>query len=103
MELSGRNLDILPGRIAALRAGGARFLDCDLTSAGDEWVGWRPMTPDELPLIGPSPASERILVATGHGMMGVSMCAATGDLVARMLCGEDPGIDPGPYSATRFQ
>ncbi|HIF41941.1 MAG TPA: FAD-dependent oxidoreductase [Planctomycetes bacterium] len=103
MELSGRNLDILPGRIAALRAGGARFLDCDLTSAGDEWVGWRPMTPDELPLIGPSPVSKRILVATGHGMMGVSMCAATGDLVARLLCGEDPGIDPGPYSATRFQ
>ena len=102
MELSGRNLDILPGRISALRAGGARFLDCDLTSAGDEWVGWRPMTPDELPLIGPSPVSKRILVATGHGMMGVSMCAATGDLVARMLCDEDPGIDPGPYSATRF-
>jgi D-amino-acid dehydrogenase len=103
MELSGRNLDILPRRIDALRSGAARFLTCDLTAAGEEWVGWRPMTPDELPLIGPVPSTDRIFVATGHGMMGVSMCAATGDLVARMLCGEDPGIDPEPYSAVRFQ
>jgi len=102
MELSGRNLDILRGRIAALRAGAARFLSCDLTGAGEEWVGLRPMTPDELPLIGPTPATDRIFVATGHGMMGVSMCAATGELVAKMLCGEDPEIDPRPYSATRF-
>jgi len=103
MELSGRNLDILPGRIAALRTGASRFLTCDVETGGEEWVGWRPMTPDELPLIGPLPSKRDIFVASGHGMMGLSMCAASGELVADMVCDKDPVIDPTPYSPARFQ
>ncbi len=102
MELSGRNLEILPGRLQALRRGARQFLRCDVDAPGEEWVGWRPMTPDELPLLGRVPGFKRVFVAAGHGMMGVSMCAASGDCVARMMAGLDPGLDPTPYSLARF-
>jgi D-amino-acid dehydrogenase len=35
-------------------------------------------------------------------MMGVSMSAATGQLVADLVTGGTPAIDPAPYSPARF-
>jgi D-amino-acid dehydrogenase len=60
------------------------------------------MTPDSLPVIGRSPAYENVLIAAGHNMLGVSMAPATGNLVAELLGGGAPHLDPAPYSATRF-
>jgi len=42
-----------------------------------EWAGLRPMTADGLPLIGPAPALPGVFVATGHGMLGVTLAPAT--------------------------
>jgi D-amino-acid dehydrogenase len=42
-----------------------------------EWAGLRPMTADGLPLIGPAPALAGVFVATGHGMLGVTLAPAT--------------------------
>ncbi|WP_328421429.1 NAD(P)/FAD-dependent oxidoreductase [Streptomyces sp. NBC_00443] len=57
-----------------------------------EWMGPRPMTPDALPLIGPLPGRPRIVLATGHNMLGLMLATATERLVAGLLTGEaDPG------------
>jgi D-amino-acid dehydrogenase len=68
----------------------------------EEWWGWRPMTYDGLPIIDRAPAAGNILIAAGHNMLGLSMATATGKLVAEMLQGASPHIDPAPYSLKRF-
>jgi D-amino-acid dehydrogenase len=68
----------------------------------EEWAGLRPMTYDDLPVIGRVPRIENLLLATGHGMLGVTTAPATGKLVAEMACGEQPHIDPTPFRIERF-
>lgn len=62
----------------------------ELGSRRDEWVGARPCTPDGLPLVGPT-KSDRVFVAGGHGMWGITLGPATGRLLAeRMVTGQLP-------------
>ena len=68
----------------------------------EEWWGWRPMSVDEIPLIGPVRRWSNLMLATGHGMLGVSMSAATAELVASLLADEKPVLDPAPYAPSRF-
>jgi D-amino-acid dehydrogenase len=60
------------------------------------------MSVDELPIIGPSTRWSNLHFATAHGMLGVSMSAATGELIAAMIGGADPAIDPSPFAPARF-
>ena len=86
-----------------MRRGAERYLHTDLTGeAVESWTGMRPMTPDELPIIGRSPRFANAYVATGHGRMGVSMAPSTGRLVAELLVGSEPHVDPDPFSPARF-
>ena len=68
----------------------------------EAWWGWRPMTPDSLPLIGPSPLLSNVWLAAGHNMLGLSMATGTGKLVAELVTGSTPHINPAPYSPMRF-
>ena len=60
------------------------------------------MTWDDLPLIGPVPGRRGAWVATGHGMLGVSMSMATAALLGDLMLGREPVVDPQPYRAGRF-
>ena len=44
-----------------------------------------------------------LVLATGHGMKGMSQGPITGELVAQLICGEQPAIDPRPFSPDRFR
>ena len=66
------------------------------------WSGFRPCSPDGLPIIGPSRRHRNLILATGHGMMGVTLAPITGQLVAALVQGEQPTIDPVPLRPTRF-
>jgi D-amino-acid dehydrogenase len=68
----------------------------------EEWFGWRPMTPDSLPIIDWSPALGNVLISAGHNMLGISMAPATGKLVAEMAGGRATHVDPAAYSVKRF-
>ncbi len=68
----------------------------------DRWAGHRPMTPDSLPVVGPSPHHGGIYFAFGHGLNGLSGAPMTGQLIADMVNGKPPSIDPTPYSIARF-
>ena len=110
MEFAGYNPSVPRKRLALLTRGASRFLDlpadppADDHPAGDRrWAGWRPMTPDGLPLIGPAPSGvDGLYVAAGHNTLGLSMAPATGKLVAEMVTGADPHLDPAPYAPGRF-
>jgi len=66
------------------------------------WMGHRPSTPDGLPCIGPATVSRDIVHAYGHGHVGLAAGAMTGRLVADIIGGLPPTIDPAPYSPQRF-
>jgi len=65
------------------------------------WTGFRPATPDNLPLIGPWPPVEGLWVAAGHEGIGITTSLGTAVLVADALAGRAPPLDPTPYRADR--
>ena len=67
-----------------------------------EWMGHRPCMPDSMPVIGPAPGQDRVLLAFGHGHNGMTSGPVTGRIVADLVAGRTPFIDPEPYAATRF-
>jgi D-amino-acid dehydrogenase len=66
------------------------------------WMGNRPATPDSLPVIGVSPAHPSVLYAFGHGHLGLTQSATTGELVGELLDSVRPSVDLTPYRVDRF-
>jgi len=60
------------------------------------------MTYDDIPIIGPVPGCGNLVLAVGHGMMGLSMAPSTGKLVAEWVSGISPHIDAAPFGVERF-
>jgi len=67
-----------------------------------QWMGYRPSTPDSLPVIGVSPHSRSVFYAFGHQHLGLTLSAITGRLVAAAVAGRSPAFDLTPYRADRF-
>lgn len=68
----------------------------------DIWYGFRPCSPDGLPYIGYAKGISNLIVAGGHGMMGVSLAPATGKLVTELAVGSPLSTPIEMYKATRF-
>jgi D-amino-acid dehydrogenase len=73
-----------------------------LPEVKDIWFGFRPCSPDGLPYLGNSKTLKNLTVATGHGMMGISLGPATGKLVAELINGDALSMDINPFSANRY-
>jgi glycine/D-amino acid oxidase-like deaminating enzyme len=71
-------------------------------SAVRGWAGFRPSTPDKLPLIGPMPADPTHILATGHEGLGITTSLATARLVADHLLQRTSQIPGDPYLPGRF-
>lgn len=101
VELGGLEL---PPRMARadslLRKAAAFFPGLDI-SGGTQWMGFRPSMPDSLPVIGPG-SDPAIVLAFGHGHLGLTQSAGTAELVADIIEGHAPAIDITPYGASRF-
>lgn len=57
------------------------------------WYGFRPCPPDGLPYLGRTQAADNLVIATGHGMMGLSLAPVTGEVVGRLVDREPAGFD----------
>ena len=106
VELDGTAEGCHAGRIDVMKRRAAPYLSgIDWRASTDEQVGPRPMTPDGKPLIGCAPGAERIVVATGHNMLGLSLAAPTAslvaDLVARGRAAACPAFDPMRFTRRR--
>jgi D-amino-acid dehydrogenase len=66
-----------------------------------EWAGLRPMTADGLPLIGRSPALQNVYVATGHGMLGVTLAPATAALLTPLVLEGRAAAELAPFDPVR--
>ena len=65
------------------------------------WTGFRPATPDKLPLIGPWPEDQTLYIATGHEGLGITTSLATGKLICALILGQPPAISIEPYLPSR--
>ena len=101
MEFAGYDIHLNPRRLHLLKCGAREYLH-KLADDPEEtaWFGWRPMTPDGMPRIGPCPAANNVYVAAGHNMLGMSMAPATGQLIAQMIDQRPLTLDPRPYAVS---
>jgi D-amino-acid dehydrogenase len=67
----------------------------------EAWAGLRPATPDGLPLIGALPGLEDIYLATGHGMLGVTLAPATANLLAPLVLEGRAAPELTPFDPAR--
>ncbi|MBD9368594.1 FAD-dependent oxidoreductase [Xanthomonas sp. XNM01] len=104
MEFAGLDTTLNPVRLAALERAAREHLHQPI---GDQvlerWYGWRPMTWDDMPVLGRVPGHPHVWLAAGHGMLGISMSTATGQLMADLVTGRPPAVDPFPYRVERFR
>ncbi|WP_198047805.1 FAD-binding oxidoreductase [Kutzneria sp. 744] len=63
--------------------------------------GFRPYLPDHLPVIGEDHRVPGLWHATGHEGAGIGLAVATGRLLAELMTGRTPHIDPKPFRTDR--
>ena len=101
-ELSGFNLALNPRRHDTLA-----MVVRDLFPQGGNleqatfWAGLRPMTPDGTPLVGPSPIPG-LWLNTGHGTLGWTMAAGSGQLLSDLISGNTPDISDEGLTLARY-
>jgi len=105
MEIAGIDLSVNMKRVQGIVNGINRFYP-DLHVKTPEktavWSGLRPCSPDGLPFIGRLPTLENVTLATGHGMMGLSLGAATGKLVSELVMREKVSMPVEGFTPNRF-
>ena len=105
MEIAGIDLSVNMNRVKGIVNGVNSFypeLEVDLPQKEHVWSGLRPCSPDGLPYIGGLNHLKNVTMATGHGMMGLSLGPATGKLVSEIIEKQKPSIDIDGLSACRF-
>jgi D-amino-acid dehydrogenase len=88
MEIAGIDLSVNMNRVKGIVQGVNSFypdLKVDLPQKEQVWSGLRPCSPDGLPYIGRLKTLKNVTIATGHGMMGLSLGPATGKLVSEIV------------------
>jgi D-hydroxyproline dehydrogenase subunit beta len=66
------------------------------------WIGFRPATPDKLPLIGAWPAMPGLWIAAGHEGLGITTSLGTAEIVADLVAGRTPPIDASAFAPARY-
>jgi glycine/D-amino acid oxidase-like deaminating enzyme len=87
-RLAAQAVDLFPdlARVHAIRA----------------YRGFRPYSPDHLPVIGADPRAPGLLHACGHEGAGVALAPATGEAIAAQVTGSPPAVDLHPFRPHRF-
>lgn len=107
MEFGSSDATIDPHRLRGVVNSAHEFLPA-LPSASQPpgWTGLRPMTPDGLPVIGPLPGKDNVLVASGHGMLGVTLTPMTAEIISSAVQGGQQAsaiaVTARPFAPQRF-
>lgn len=101
VELGGTDARPSQGPLALIRREVRRVFPNLRHAGAEEWVGFRPSTPDSLPLIG-EVGGTGVFAAFGHQHVGLTAGPKTGRIVANLIGGAHPNIDLEPFDANRF-
>jgi D-amino-acid dehydrogenase len=102
VELGLRDTAPTPVQLAAVEPVARRTFPLGDRLDQEPWLGRRPCTPDMLPIIGPAPRHRDLWFAFGHAHHGLTLGPVTGRLLAEMMTGEQPLVDPYPFRVDRF-
>lgn len=104
VDFAGADTRLHPDRVAymmglveAVLPEFARSLD---PATVQPFTGLRPLSADGLPLIGRTDVPG-VYVNTGHGGLGWTQAAGSGRMLADLLLGETPAVDPEPFRPQR--
>lgn len=101
-ELVGFDATINRKLLHAMLERAAGFLPAvNSTRVLRSWTGFRPATPDRLPLIGRWPSLPDLWIATGHEGLGITMAPGTADLIVAGITGRSAPVDPTPFAPDR--
>ena len=101
-ELTGRDPTINHALLGDMLRRAIEFLPALAGCAAVRaWTGFRPATPDKLPLIGKWDAMDDVWIATGHEGLGITMAPGTAEMMVSLMTGRTPPVDPLPFSPTR--
>jgi len=67
----------------------------------NQWMGFRPGSPDGMPYLGPVAGRKGLWVASGHYRNGVALAPGTADVMSRMIMGEKPAMDLSDFCVDR--
>ena len=97
-EFNGYNTELNPVRCEAIvKRTMALFPLAKSDEAPEFWAGLRPATPGNVPYVGGS-RYDNLFVDSGHGTLGWTMSCGSGQLLADLVSGKSPDIDPHPYA-----
>ena len=101
-ELVGWDASINPRLVRRMLQRARDFMPA-LANVSDlrTWTGFRPATPDHLALIGPWDRTPGAWVAAGHEGLGITSALGTARLLADLIAGRAPELDPTAYAPTR--
>ncbi|MCC6463057.1 MAG: FAD-dependent oxidoreductase [Saprospiraceae bacterium] len=66
------------------------------------WFGFRPVSADGMPYIGFARNNQNLLIATGHAMLGLSLGAGTGKVVAELAAGRPTSVPLEAFDPRRY-
>jgi D-amino-acid dehydrogenase len=89
-------------RVAGIRRAAQRGFKGGAAEPRLSWRGLRPCTPDGLPVIGAAREARRVVIASGHGMLGVTLAPVTARMVSGIVAGEPAHRALGALSPERF-
>lgn len=91
-----------PVQLGKAEALARELLDLGESLSEPPWLGARPCTADMLPVMGPAPRHKGLWFNFGHAHQGFTLGPVAGRLLAEMIEGSTPWIDPAPYLPARF-
>jgi len=105
MEITSMNVPARMQRVKGILEAVKRYypeFDVPMPKPEEVWYGYRPCSADGLPYLGRASRMNNLIVATGHSMLGLSLGAGTGKLVAEIANERAPSMDIAPFDTNRF-
>jgi D-amino-acid dehydrogenase len=103
VELAGLDAPPNYARADVLLDKAGRLLPGLQGDAVSRWMGHRPSLPDSLPVIGRAPRATNAWLAFGHGHVGLTAAAPTGEIIADLIAGRAPFMNIAPFAPQRFR
>lgn len=101
-ELAGYSTELRPSRVRTLvKSVSELFPGSCNAEAATPWTGLRAMTPTGVPAVGGT-RFPNLFLNTGHGTLGWTMSCGSARLLADIMAGQQPDIDPAAYDPRRF-
>ena len=91
-----------PVQLRRAEVAARELVDLPQAVEAEPWLGNRPCTVDMLPVMGPAPRHAGLWFNFGHAHQGFTLGPVAGRLLADLVTGQAPFVDPAPYAATRF-